>query len=216
MLETVEGNLSRGMRQLNGVYTQYFNRRHNRVGHVYQGRYTAIMVQRDAYLLELSRYVVLNPVRARMVNDINDWEWSSYPAFCGSTTKPRWLAANWILGQFSRNRSTAIRLFQDFVREGIGLPSIWKDVKKQVYLGSDQFVDSMLGKLGKSKQVVSDIPQLQTRAKPGSLDEYEQSCTDRNQAIRSAFSSGGYTMKAIGEHFGLHYTSISRIVNSEE
>ncbi len=96
------------------------------------------------------------------------------------------------------------------------MPPIWKDVKKQVYLGSDQFVDSMLGKLGKSKQLVSDIPQLQTRTKPVSLDEYEQPCTDRNQAIHSAFSSGGYTMKAIGEHFGLHYTSISRIVNSEK
>ena len=77
VLETVEGNLSQGMRQLNGVYTQRFNRRHRRVGHVFQGRYKAILVDKDSYLLELSRYVVLNPVRAAMVNDVGDWEWSS-------------------------------------------------------------------------------------------------------------------------------------------
>ena len=80
IVETVESNLSKGMRQLNGVYTQTFNRRHRRVGHVFQGRYKAILVEKDSYLLELSRYVVLIPVRAQMVNDTADWPWSSYRA----------------------------------------------------------------------------------------------------------------------------------------
>lgn len=83
VVETVEGNLSKGMRQLNGVYTQYFNQTHQRVGHVFQGRYKGILVDKDSYLLELSRYVVLNPVRARMVNDAKDWPWSSYLAMTG-------------------------------------------------------------------------------------------------------------------------------------
>ena len=77
LAETPDGNLSRGMRQLNGVYTQRFNRIHHRVGHVFQGRYKAILVQKDAYLLELSRYTVLNPVRARVVRTAEAWPWSN-------------------------------------------------------------------------------------------------------------------------------------------
>jgi REP element-mobilizing transposase RayT len=80
VLETPEGNLAQGMRQLNGVYTQTINRSRQRVGHVFQGRYKAILVEKDSYLLELARYVVLNPVRAGMVSDAGDWPWSSYPA----------------------------------------------------------------------------------------------------------------------------------------
>ena len=77
LIETPEGNLVAGMRRLNGVYTQAFNRRHGRVGHVLQGRYKSILVDKDAYLLELARYIVLNPVRAGMVKRVQDWPWSS-------------------------------------------------------------------------------------------------------------------------------------------
>ncbi len=84
LVETAEGNLSLGMRQLNGVYTQKSNRRHGLFGHVFQGRYKAILVQKDAYLLELSRYVVLNPVRAGMVSDVHEWQWSSYNVMIGN------------------------------------------------------------------------------------------------------------------------------------
>jgi len=99
VVETVEGNLAQGMRQLNGVYTQAFNRRHGRVGHVFQGRYRAIIVEKDAYLLELMRYVVLNPVRAGVVADAANWPWSSYRAMVGTTSPPEWLQTDWMLGQ---------------------------------------------------------------------------------------------------------------------
>lgn len=78
VIETPEANLSKGMRHLNGVYTQRFNRSHQRVGHVFQGRFKAILVEKDSYLLELARYVVLNPLRARMVRRLENWPWSSY------------------------------------------------------------------------------------------------------------------------------------------
>jgi len=149
VVETVEGNLSKGMRQLNGVYTQYFNREYNRVGHVFQGRFKGILVERDSYLMELSRYVVLNPVRAGMVNQAEDWRWSSYLATQGKVKKPVWLETDWILGQFSSNRETAITLYNNFVREGVGLPAIWEGLRKQIYMGSDQFIDSMLQVIAK-------------------------------------------------------------------
>ncbi len=100
VVETVEGNLAQGMRQLNGVYTQMVNCSHGRVGHVFQGRYKAILVERDAYLLELARYVVLNPVRAGRVSDTVDWPWSSYAAMTGLQECPAWLQTDWILRSF--------------------------------------------------------------------------------------------------------------------
>ena len=91
LVETPDANLSRGMRQLNGVYTQRFNRSHQRVGLVFQGRYKAILVQEESYLLELARYVVLNPVRAHMVKGAGDWPWSNYRATTGTALAPEWL-----------------------------------------------------------------------------------------------------------------------------
>jgi len=88
VVETPDANLSKGMRQLNGVYTQSINRRHRLVGHLFQGRFKAILVERDAYLLELARYVVLNPVRAAMVSQAGDWPWSSYRAMVGQEPAP--------------------------------------------------------------------------------------------------------------------------------
>ncbi len=91
VLHTRKANLSLLMRHLNGVYTQAFNRRHNKVGHLLQGRFSAILVDRDAYLLEVCRYVELNPVRARMVDEPAQWPWSSYRGHVGQASTPQWL-----------------------------------------------------------------------------------------------------------------------------
>jgi hypothetical protein len=105
VVETPEGDLSKGMRQLNGVYTQHVNRTHGRVGHVFQGRYKAILVEKDAYLLELARYVVLNPVLAGMVARAGDWPWSSYRAMIGAEDPPPWLAVDGLLRAFGSARA---------------------------------------------------------------------------------------------------------------
>ena len=107
LVETPDGNLSKGMRQLNGVYTQSTNRRHGLVGHLFQGRFKAILVERDAYLLALARYVVLNPLRAGMVPAAGDWAWSSYRAMVGQASAPAWLETDWLLGQFGEERAGA-------------------------------------------------------------------------------------------------------------
>lgn len=139
LLETPEPNLVRGMRRLNGVYTQAFNRRHGRVGHVLQGRYKSILVDKDSYLLELCRYVVLNPVRAGMVPAVEAWPWSSYPATAGRTACPSWLAGSAVValfGEGARGRAA----YRRFVAEGTGRPeSPWDEVRGQIYLGSDEF-----------------------------------------------------------------------------
>ena len=119
LLETPEANLSRALRHLNGVYTQKFNRRNSRTGHLFQGRYKAILVEKGTHLLELCRYVVLNPVRARMVNHPKEWKWSSYRATVGIEKKPEWLKTDWVLGQFGNKRSKAEKQYGKFVLEGM-------------------------------------------------------------------------------------------------
>ena len=141
LVETVDGNLSAGMRQLNGIYTQRFNRRHGMSGHLFQGRYKAILVQKEAHLLELSRYVVLNPVRAKMVARPEDWHWSSYAAYVEDLAFPAWLDTDWLLGQFGRQRRRARLAYQAFVMAGKGLPSPLLATKHQLILGDDAFVE---------------------------------------------------------------------------
>jgi hypothetical protein len=128
LIETPDGNLSLGMRQLNGVYTQLFNKRHQRTGHLFQGRYKSILIQKDSHLLEVCRYVVLNPVRARMVERPEAWKWSSYRATSGREPPPC-LTTDWVLGQFSRKRAKAEQEYRQFVEWGIGKDTIWREVE---------------------------------------------------------------------------------------
>jgi len=129
VIETPNSNLSLGMRQLNGVYTQRFNRSHQRVGHLFQGRYKAILVERDSYLLELSRYVVLNPVRAGMADDVAAWTWSSYRATAGLMPCQAWFCRDWLLSQFGKSKSRAVKAYIAFVNDGVG-KSIWDDFRR--------------------------------------------------------------------------------------
>lgn len=135
ILETPIANLSTGMRQLNGVYTQRFNRRHDRVGHVFQGRFKAILVERNSYFLELCRYVVLNPVRAKMVQDVAQYAWSSYLPTTGDVPGPPWLQVDWVLSQFGKSRSTARRKYRAFVAEGVEAASPWGKIERSGAVG---------------------------------------------------------------------------------
>lgn len=215
LIETPDGNLAKGMRQLNGVYTQRFNRVHNRVGHVFQGRYKAILVQKDAYLLELSRYIVLNPIRSRMVRTARDWPWSNYRATAGMAFEPKWLETDLILATFARRKTGAQNAYRRFVAEGKNQTSPWNHLKNQIYLGSETFVKTMQCKANKRK-LLSEIPQAQQRPVARSLSWYLKKHKDRDRAILEAYRSGGYSMREIGDKFGLHYSRVSRIINKFE
>ena len=215
LMETCDGNLSQGMRQLNGVYTQQFNRRHKRVGHVFQGRYKAILVHKDSYLLELARYIVLNPVRAQMVRAAKDWPWSSYRATCAQTTQPDWLHTNGVLSMFGKRKREAIERYRAFVAQGKNQPSPWRQLKNQIYLGDDQFVEQM------QRQVMDDqslegIPSLHKRPVAKPLAEYASKHRTRDEAILAAYRSGGYSQKQIADYFELHYSRVSKIVRALE
>jgi REP element-mobilizing transposase RayT len=204
LVETPDANLSQGMRHLNGVYTQRFNRHHQRVGHVFQGRYKAIIVEKESYLLELARYIVLNPVRARMVHSAGDWSWSSYRATAGLMQAPEWLATDWLLAGFGSRRRAAIDRYRAFVEAGKGQPSSpWESLKNQIFLGSDVFVEGLQHNQTVDRDL-SEIPAVQRRPVPKPLSYYAQRSESRDEAIITAYASGGFTQREIGQHFGVH------------
>jgi REP element-mobilizing transposase RayT len=215
VIETPDADLAKGMRQLNGVYTQCFNRRHDHVGHIFQGRYKAILVDREAYLLELTRYVVLNPVRVRMVEAPEHWPWSSYPAMLGHEPVPPWLARDWVLRQFAQSRATARARYAQFVHDGQRQPSIWNGLRNQIYLGGEDFVARLQAHLPAPERL-DEIPKVQRRPVPPSLQVFAEAYGDKHAAMAAAYGSGAYTLKAIAAYFAVHPSTVSRAVRRAE
>lgn len=218
LIETPDGNLSSGMRQLGGIYTQRFNRRHDRTGHVFQGRYKSILVEKQSYLLELCRYLVLNPVRAGKVKNPGDYLWSSYLATAGRASKPRFLHIAWILDQFGNNRKTARRNYQEFVMAGIAEEAPWKNLQGQFLLGNEQFLKTLLPHL-EQKREEKEIPRSSRFADRPSLRtlfQYDVVNSLRDKAITQAHVQYGYSQQEIAVQAGLHYSTVSRIIQREK
>jgi len=219
LMETHEPTLSRGMRHLNGVYTQRFNRAHARVGHVYQGRYSAVLVQKERHLLEVLRYIVLNPVRAGVVSRVRDWRWSSYRAAIGLVPSPPWLLTDRLAAIFGSG-AEGRRQFTRFVQDGVEGPSCWRNLKGQIYLGDSAFVSELQERIAADMVGTSEVPEVQRRHAPSERWEEHyhvyRTRADRDRAIVDAFMSGGNTMRAIGERFGIHYSRVSRIISNAE
>jgi putative transposase len=211
LIETPQPNLSLGMRQLNGRYTQGYNRRHDRVGHLFQGRFTAIVVEKEAHLLELCRYVVLNPVRANMVSHPRHWAWSSYRATVGETTAPPFLTTNWILGHFGSRVSPAQEQYRTFVAEGRGGPRPWEQLIGQIYLGSESFIAKH-----QPDRVIREIPRQQTQAQRPSLRVLFQRHDAPARLIHTAYRRYGYRLAEIADHLGVHAATVSRRLKQAE
>jgi REP element-mobilizing transposase RayT len=210
VVETVEAGLARGMRYLNGNYSQYFNRQHELVGHVFQGRYTAILCQRETYLMELSRYVVLNPVRARMVALPAEWPWSSYRAIIGVNDAPSWLQHDRMLAQFGSHRTSARRAYEEFVLKGIGEPSPLRAVKNQLLLGDEEFCEQFVDKQMPGDPI--EIRRNQRRAIIHSLPDYFAQYPDPREAMAMAYLSLGYSMPEIARFCRVSVKTVNRAV----
>ena len=217
IMETPRGNLSRGMRQLNGVYTQFFNRRHKSVGHLFQGRYKAVLVEKESHLLSLCRYVVLNPVRAGLVRLPGQWRWSSYRATVGEMKRPSYLAVDWVLGQFGRKRAEAVRKYRRYVWEGVGEKSPWESLRGQILLGKEDLARRLREFLhGKEKTL--EVPRVQRLLARPSLEELFQgerspAAEKRDEAIYRAYGDYGYYLREIADYLRVHYATVSRGLN---
>ena len=214
IIETPDGNLSAGMRQLNGVYTQTFNKRHKRVGHLFQGRYKAILIQKDSHLLEVSRYVVLNPVRAKAAERPELWKWSSYQATGGKEKPHPCLTTEWILGQFGTTRSIAVEAYQTFVQSGIRQESIWKALRAQSILGEEEFTTTLMDYL-RGKRDIPELSKIQRYADRPSLqqiflEKIVQDIGKRNEKIQEAVQQYGYRQREVADYLDMHFTSIKQ------
>jgi hypothetical protein len=188
LIETPKANLSIGMRQLNGIFTQSFNRRHHRVGHLFQARFKAILVEKESYLLELCRYIVLNPVRAKGGPDPVSWKWSSYRATAGLLTVPEFLSNDWVLDQMGKNRRVAQKRYREFVKDSIARRP-WDELKGQIYLGSDEFI----GRHSAQAKQLKEIPRAQLKAIKPPLERIV--AKNRETGIADAYREHGYRCK---------------------
>jgi REP element-mobilizing transposase RayT len=232
LIETPSPNLSLGMRALNGRYTQKYNRLHDRTGHLFEGRYRAILIQKEARLLDLHRYVVLNPVRAGVASNAGDWEWSSYRATGGRAPQPVWLEVDWTLGQFGRSRRLATEEYRRFVRAGKGQRSPLEDVRGQIYLGDERFIRSVLRR-APARDEDEEIPLSQRRPWSVGLDEIRRAVAkefrvpveglsrsrggeDKMAAIYLARKLTGLTGREIGDAFDVRPARVSNVVREIE
>jgi len=220
LIETLHANLSKGMRQLNGVYTQGFNQRYRRIGHLFQGRYKAILVEKDNHLLSLCRYVVLNPMRVGLVKRPEQWRWSSYKATIGLAKRPAFLTVDWILSQFDGRKRVSMEKYRRFVMEGVDKESPWETLRGQIFWGTDEFIQQLRGLLDE-KGNIEEVPRLQRYVARPLMSELfkgkkvkERKAEDK--AIYDAYVRYGYTMKEIAEHLGVHYATVSRAIKRLE
>jgi REP element-mobilizing transposase RayT len=220
LIEATEGNLSAGMRHLNGVYTQAYNRLNHQDGHLFKGRFKAIVVEKESHLLELCRYVVLNPVRAAMVERAEQYPWSSYLPTLGKAGVPEFLCTEWLLANFATTLAEARRRYRQFVREGMGQQeSPWEKLCGQVILGTETFVEQVRERFG-GKETIREIPRQQRHAGRPALEQMFPAGgalpkQERNRLIGIAHGQHGYTLTEIARALDIHYTTISKVINKK-
>ena len=218
VMHTRQGNLSALMRHINGVYTQAFNRRHGKVGHLFQGRFKAILIDRDAYLLEVCRYVDLNPVRAHMVTAPGDWPWSSYRAHVGQAAPPVWLDSAELQGHLLgrdvasvADRAEAQRVYAELVAAGQGVELWGGALNRQIYLGDDDFVVRMQDAAAPPAKVSRAIPKKQ-RSSPQTLTQWLMKCPNRDEALYRAYTESGLTMTALAAEIGVTVARVGQLI----
>ena len=221
LLETPSANISQIMRHINGAYTTYFNIKRDRSGHLFRGRYNAILVDIDEYAKQLSRYIHLNPVRAKMVLSPEEYEWSSYRAYIGKQKPANWLYRDFILGYFGSKISTAEKEYQKFVTTIVDkkFDSPLDEVVGSTLLGSADFIAYIKDNFLSDKQPDKELPALKELAKKASIEDIfeivepvftNDKALARNVKLYLCQKYTGQKLKQIGMHFGIGESGVSQ------
>jgi putative transposase len=211
LIETPLGNLSSAMRFLNSKYAQWFNYKYDRVGHLFQGRHTSILVEKDAYVAELARYIVLNPVKAKLVEHPGQWRFSSYRATVALDREPDWLSIDNLLQRFGQNKTISMKQYEKFVLDALNKDIDFRPVQ-QIYLGSDGFIQSAQIR-SNTKAYSFEVTRKSVLPPRQTIVTLVEGCRDRNSAMQKIYQSGHYTMYEIAQFFDLHYSTVSRAIN---
>jgi REP element-mobilizing transposase RayT len=221
LLETPRGNLSKILHYINGSYTTYFNIKRNRSGHLFQGRFKGILVDKDEYCNELSRYVHLNPVRAGMVKAPSEYPWSSYRYFVGRDKKPNWLTTEFILEGFGGDRGS--KKYREYVERGEygEIENPLRKVVASTFLGGKEFIERIkLEYLEKKEIDRRDLPALKEILMRPSLESIERAVIKvagrghplfKKIFIYLSYQHSGLNLREIGEYFGMQRSAISQL-----
>lgn len=220
-LQTPQGNLSKAMRQLDGNHTQKFNKRYKRVGPLFQGRYKAVLVDADSYSLQLAKYTHLNPVKAKLVQKPEDYQYSSYSSYIGKTKVPIFLNTKWLLSQYAKSKGRAIKELKKHVLDAE--EEDWepgKDTFKSLILGGSDFVSHIQTEFLQGKENF-EIPKLKAVQKALSAQEIVDKVSglklgEKHKTKLIVYALKKYsplTLKEIGEQFNnLHYSAVAQIL----
>ena len=220
LMSTPAGNLSQIVRHINGAYTVYFNKRHHRFGHLFQGRYKAILVDADEYAGELSRYIHLNPVRAGVANLPEGYPWTSYLNYIGKKKPPGWQRTDWLLRYFGKAGAEAHRKYRAFVEAKIGAAeeNPLKEAIASTILGRPDFIEEIKGNYLVGRKRNRDVPAVAalTRQAPQEIAErvrlefQDKPEHARKVAIYLSHRFSGLSLKEIGKHFGIRESAVSQ------
>ena len=219
-LETPRANLSQIMLHINGAYTNYFNIRHKRRGHLFQGRYKAIVVDTDSYAGELSRYIHLNPVRAGLTDVPEKYNWSSYRFYLVRKNKPEWIRTDYILAYFKGNGSLPEKRYQEFVHAKMYGPyeSPLKETAAYTILGSEEFIEIIRDKYVNSKRRDRDLPALAELARDVDIEYVYgeirnaincNSSLSKKMTLYLCHRYSGMKLKDIGKYFNISESAVS-------
>ncbi len=212
LLETPRANLQSILHHINTSYTNYFNAKKRRSGHLFQGRYRAILVEKDLYALELSRYIHLNPVRAGIIKYPSQYPWSSYSSYCSKKSKWDWLQRGFILSQVSKKLGKAIRGYRDYVQRGMTekQEDPLKKVDASTVMGSEKFTEWVREKWIK-RGADREVPALRAMWKKPEVSYIIRACEkvftedrleSRRMALYLSHRISGLSLKEVGEYFG--------------
>ena len=211
VIETPKPNLSKAIRQLNGVYTQRSNRLHDTDGHVFRGRYKSIVVQREEYLLPLMAHIFLLPLRAGFVKHPSQFKWSSCRYLYGKDGVPEYVDLEW----FSEGFSSDTDNFDEFLDKNHSRDVV-SETRKQIYLGDDKFIELVQEKTSKASKS-KDIPRYQVTKPVSSLiNGFARSGNSREEAIAKTYLTGDYTLREVADAVSVHYSVVSKIVSEYE
>jgi REP element-mobilizing transposase RayT len=220
LLETPSANVSQILRHINGAYTTYFNTKRDRSGHLFQGRFKAILVNADQYAVELSRYIHLNPVRAGVARHPEEYLWSSCAYYTGGKRKPDWLSLDFILNYFDSTVSSSQSQYREFVNASVTkeYESPLKAAIASAILGSSDFVNAIKEKHLTSRKPDRDLPALRELTK-ASIPEIlkkaealfgEDSSLSRKATLYLCHRFSGRTLKEVGSYFGIGESAVSQ------
>ena len=215
LVESAEGQISSLMQLLNGSYGRWFNRRRERCGHLFQGRFQATLVDRETYFLEVIRYIELNPCRAQLASHPGEWEWSSFRPRVGLSRLPPFLAVEPVLERFGPGPRARER-YERFVLDGLSEERVAAMVRQETIIGSPKFIRQHAararGLVGRQK-----VPSSQRLADRQDLAELLAGSTDtRSSRAVEAVLRHGYSMSEVARRLGIHYTTVSRWVRRHE